>query len=306
MEINKVEFLKLAKEGKKGHNIFIEFIIAFIILFLGGLATVFIQYPIVWILTPLLKNIYGTPEFSTIISLFSTLGMTLIVILYCKFIEKRSLASMGFVKENMVKEYLKGLLVGFILFTLAIGISIVAGGTKIIGFSSDINYLSLFLLLIGFILQGMSEEVLCRGYLMVSVGKRYGLLVGSVFNSVIFGLLHLGNSGINLISIINIILVGLVFSFYMIRTGNIWGVGAAHSMWNFAQGNIYGGSVSGINAGTSILESQQIGNPNLINGGIFGIEGSIATTIVLLIFLMFLVKDIKFIADKDYIDYHLE
>lgn len=286
MNLDKVEFLKLAREESKGYNILIEFFIFLAVFVVGTCISVIVSLPI-----------FLRHDLSTDLQMFFNLittGVTIIVvILFCRFIEKRSLASMGFVKDKFFKNYLKGLLLGFILYTLALIISILLGGTKILGFSKDINYFYLFLTFIGFLIQGMSEEVICRGYLMVSIGRKNGLLVGAIANSVIFAMLHLANSGLTLISFINLILVGMVFSFIMIDTGNIWTVGAVHSMWNFAQGNIFGGAVSGMDAGTSLLISEQIGSPNLINGGIFGIEGSLGTTIILGITFLILIKRLK-------------
>lgn len=305
MDINRVEILKLAKKESRGHNIIIEILLSIIVTIVGFMLTALINGIIYGFL--LESNIITNIDFLSVISsLLGTIGMILVVILYCTFIEKRSLKSMGFTKKRVLKNYGTGLLVGFILFSIAFFISVITGGTKIIGISENINIPILILMFIGFMIQGMSEEVLCRGYIMISIGRRYGLLVGSILNSVLFSALHLGNSGINTISLINITLVGLVFSFYMIKKGNIWGVGAMHTMWNFAQGNIYGGSVSGMNLGITIIKTKQIGSPSIINGGIFGIEGTIGTTIVLLVFLVILLKDIKFVKDEDYIDYHLE
>ena len=68
----------------------------------------------------------------------------------------------------------------------------------------------------------------------------------------------------------------------MLVTDNIWGVCGIHSMWNFSQGNIYGISVSGTGTGESIIKADMNKNLWFINGGDFGIEGGLVTTVVLL------------------------
>ena len=62
-------------------------------------------------------------------------------------------------------------------------------------------------------------------------------------------------------------------------------VGALHSMWNFAQGNLFGIPVSGIRGLPSPLVSTAAdgGWQEWINGGAFGVEGGLAATVVLLV-----------------------
>ena len=70
-------------------------------------------------------------------------------------------------------------------------------------------------------------------------------------------------------------------SFYMISTGDIWGVCGIHSMWNFMQGNFYGISVSGTGDTESVFRTTANTPHAWLSGGEFGIEGSIFTTLVL-------------------------
>lgn len=53
-----------------------------------------------------------------------------------------------------------------------------------------------------------------------------------IANSVIFAALHLLNPGVAPLAIVNLILFGIFASCYFIRRGNIWGIGALHSVWN--------------------------------------------------------------------------
>lgn len=135
---------------------------------------------------------------------------------------------------------------------------------------------------IGFMIQGASEEFLCRGFLLTSIAAKNGIILGIILNSCLFGFLHIFNSGFSILPMINIILVGIFFSVYAYRTDNIIGVCAIHTMWNFAQGNIYGILVSGMNIGPSILKVNSFSD-SLLSGGNFGAEGGLACTIVLII-----------------------
>jgi membrane protease YdiL (CAAX protease family) len=140
----------------------------------------------------------------------------------------------------------------------------------------------LFAFFIGFLLQGMSEEVMLRGYFMVSVASRAPMLVAILANSLIFALLHLMNNGVTSLSMVNLTLFGVFASVYTLKSSSLWGICAIHSIWNFAQGNIFGIAVSGQRIDASVFSFSPTESGALINGGSFGLEGGLAVTAVLL------------------------
>lgn len=216
----------------------------------------------------------------TFIMLLSTVGTTITVLLFCRLIEGRKLHTIGFTKKGAVPQYLLGLAVGFVMFSAVVGLAWAFGGLHAEGFVGG-SAVSILLALLGFGLQGMSEEVLCRGYLMTTILKHHKPWVAVVTNAVIFALLHGMNNGISLLAIINLTLCGIMFSLYMLRTDNLWGACAIHSIWNFVQGNFFGLPVSGIDSGDSVFRFSLIEGRDLANGGAFGLEGGLPCTIVL-------------------------
>lgn len=215
--------------------------------------------------------------------LFATLSTVAVVLLYCLLAEGRTLGSLGFSRKGILAEYGIGLLGGFILFGLAVLLCVVCGTltVKVADPLPSVGMLALFF--IAFLIQGMSEELLCRSYLMVSLSRGMPLWACAVTNALLFSLLHAGNPGVTLIAFINIFLFGLFASVLTLRRGNIWMVGALHSMWNFAQGNFFGIPVSGIKGSPSPLVSVSGTGTwaELINGGAFGLEAGLAVTVVL-------------------------
>lgn len=220
---------------------------------------------------------------NTLLLLFCTGLATIIIIVYCRFIEKRSLYSMGFVKKNSIKDYLVGIVIGFVMFGSGVLISFFTGTLTFEGFVLNGGIGLLLAFFAGFIIQGMSEEVMLRGYLMVSITTRNSAILAVVTNSVIFAALHLLNNGVSVLGILNIILFGVFASVYMLRMNSIWGICAIHSVWNFAQGNIFGIRVSGIETPVSVFSFVPKETGTLINGGDFGLEGGLAVTIVLVV-----------------------
>lgn len=226
-------------------------------------------------------------SYSNLLTLFLTSVSIAICLLYMRFREKRSFRSMGFIKSHAVSEYIKGLVIGLAMFSLLIVILILTNQTKIY-IGPSVSPFIIILFFLGYMVQGASEEILCRGMLFTALASKKGVVIGAVISSVLFGAFHFLNPGFTFLAFINIVLVGLVFSFYFIRTDNILGACAMHSIWNFAQGNIYGISVSGTSLSPSILISAFPTN-TIINGGSFGAEGGLACTIVLILSLTLIV-----------------
>ena len=190
------------------------------------------------------------------------------------------MASMGFIKSGWWRHYLKGFGMGLAMCSVALLLALALGG---VGVSEAARPdMTLWLLtLLGFVVQGMSEEVMLRGYLMVSLAGRMPVWLSVAITALLFALLHGGNTGLTPLSLVNLVLFGIFAALFMLRYDNIWGIGALHSAWNFCQGNIFGVAVSGSGMGDTLLNFSVLeGAPRWISGGEFGLEGSIVTTIV--------------------------
>lgn len=222
------------------------------------------------------------PDWFMVIQLFSTVAVIIVCFLYCRIIEKRDWVSLGFTKKGAVGEYIVGLGIGFILFGGAVAFC-VATGKLTLSFNPSLAVGMIILYLLGYMVQGMSEEILCRGYLMVSMQRGCPLWLAVLTNSLIFTALHLGNPGITPLALVNLTLFGLFASLYTLRRGSLWGIGAIHTIWNFAQGNIFGISVSGLSGNPSFMTANAAEGGALIHGGAFGMEGGLGVTIVLFI-----------------------
>lgn len=223
------------------------------------------------------------------VSLFATIPVTVVFIFYMKRIERRSYGSMGFMRGGIAKRYLQGLSWGFAMCIAALGIAWALGGMRFEGFVEQIPWGMLALFFVGFLFQGMSEEVVCRSFMMVSVANRAPLWVAVALNSLVFAALHLANSGVTFFSFANMVLYGVFASFFFLRTDNVWGIGALHAAWNFTQGSVLGVEVSGRAIQDQLMHFGTTNAPDILSGGQFGLEGGIATTIVDLAGILILV-----------------
>lgn len=228
------------------------------------------------------------PQDLMLISLFCTAIATVLVIVYCRFIEKRSLHSMGLIKKNAFHDYIKGLLIGFILFSFSVLIALLSGTVEFNGLNPSIPFGIILIFFFGFLIQGMNEEVMLRGYFMVSLANKGPIIAAILVNSIVFACLHLTNPGVSFLAIFNIILFGIFASIFALKSDSLWGVCAVHSAWNFVQGNFYGFQVSGLETNTSIFSFAATKSGELINGGSFGMEGGLAVSCTLIIGIIFL------------------
>ncbi len=225
-------------------------------------------------------------------TLFCTGFGIFISIIYCRFIEARYLSSMGIRRKKASIHYFQGFAVGIILMTAVVLLSVVFGINNI-SLCSNINFGLISLYFAGFLVQGMSEEFIFRGYFMNTLGSRHHTIVAVGISAVAFSLAHITNPGYNVLVFINLVLFGTFASFYMIAFDDIWGVCAIHSIWNFTQGNLYGISVSGTGNTESVFRTTAISSSVILTGGNFGIEGSIITTAVLVIGIILVLYKIR-------------
>lgn len=214
-------------------------------------------------------------------TLFCTVFGTIFSMIYCRFIEGRSFNSMGFKKKKAISHYLRGLLTGLIMMSIITGITVFTGVAKI-KMLPEISIGIILLYFVGFLIQGMSEEVIFRGYLMNSIGGKHNAAIAVAVSSIAFAIVHLANPGITIIAFINLTLFGIFAGLYVICFDDIWGACAIHSIWNFTQGNVFGISVSGTGSVDSIFRVTAVNKNAFLSGGEFGIEGSIFTTLVLI------------------------
>ncbi len=296
----KYSIINGSNNEKKCPNFIWAIVLSLIFIYTGSLIGSISKIPLYLILRNTSLFFNNQDLLLLLISLFSFLFISLLVFFRVKVIEKRSLSFIGFNKNNWIKKYLFGFLIGIIMMSIIVLILLPFGYISIekspiqpIGVAS---LSSILVILIGWIIQGATEEILIRGWLLDVLITKYNIGFGLLISSTLFGVLHLANPNVNYIAVINIILVGIFYGIYVIKTNDLWAVCGMHSAWNFAQGNIFGFDVSGISVSIgSLIDLNLIGN-DFITGGIFGPEAGIVATFVLLVSIMVLL----FIDKKGY------
>ncbi|COG75796.1 caax amino protease family [Streptococcus pneumoniae] len=235
-----------------------------------------------------------TSDFRLILGLLAFGFILNTVFRWTRKVEKRPIRTLGFYRENFLSNLLKGFSLGLALFLLTLLGLVALGQYRLDSIHLDTYSLAFTLFTIPFwILQGTAEELVTRAWLIPQLAKRTNLKVAIIISSSLFTLLHLGNPGITFLSAIDLFLFGVAMSLYLLKTDTIWGIGGIHGAWNFAQGNLFGVLVSGQSSGTSIMKFTPQGNQDWLSGGSFGIEGSIVSSIILFLLILYLAYQLK-------------
>lgn len=221
---------------------------------------------------------------SMLVQLLSTAVVAAVVILYCLFLEKRSLKSMGLTRERFLPRYLIGALMGMAAFSAVVWLSVLTGAVS--PAAGDIGNGFIYAgICLGWVIQGAEEEIACRGFLMSTLSERLPIWAAVLINSAFFSCMHLLNPGITPLALVNILLVGIMLSLVAVRFNSLIPSCALHSVWNWAQGSFYGLPVSGMSAGNSVLGYRPTDGMELWTGGKFGLESGLAATIVTVVII---------------------
>lgn len=233
---------------------------------------------------------YGKTYFNSdyknanLVMLMGTTGQLLAAIFFVKFILKKKSDYIFFKRESLAKTTGIGLFLGFLQISIYVLLDVGRGALGYSG-SSYGNFNLIFLAyFIAFFIQSTSEEVLVRGILTRVLCDRFGRNVAILLPSIFFGLLHLGNEGVTILSTLNTILVGIFFGKLLFYKENIMLTSGVHAGWNFSMAMIYGLNVSGFSGFDSLLNFKIL-NYSLYDE-IYGPEGSIVVTVIEIISIL--------------------
>ncbi|MDR1513576.1 MAG: CPBP family intramembrane metalloprotease, partial [Propionibacteriaceae bacterium] len=169
---------------------------------------------------------------------------------------------------------LKGAAVGFLAISLAVGVLALLGSYRIEGFNSGYSpWADLFG---AGLVAAVAEEIMFRGVMFRLLEGTFGSAWAIVADCLVFGLVHVGNSGGTLLGGIGVAVESLAVPALYLATRSLWWAMGLHFAWNVAQGPIWGSVVSGSGAASSMVTARWTG-PEWLTGGAFGIEASVVT-----------------------------
>jgi membrane protease YdiL (CAAX protease family) len=234
----------------------------------------------------LLPSFYSETGVFLVMLVAGFLPFYLFVWIWLWLLEQRPPRTTGLEWPGWLAKYGRGLLIGLLMFGGAIGIMAVLGYVSLASWDPAVSRLlaggGSLVLLLGWIVQGGAEELLLRGFLFPVIGVRFGMISGILISSSVFTLLHLLNPNLTALAVLNLFLFGVFASLFALYEGGLWGIFAIHTVWNWAQGNLFGLSVSGGELSSATFLRFSLTGPDWLTGGKFGPEGGLAVTAVTL------------------------
>lgn len=156
-----------------------------------------------------LTIIFST-EFKEIISLFSFPILLLTTIIVNKYYNNHPITTLGFLRNNWLIKYIYGILFAIIMLLATVGGAYLLGAITL-KINTKINWSLILLLLCLFMIQGMTEEVIFRGYLQNNLAVTQKFWFAIIIQAVCFGLAHSMNDGVSFMALFNLSLFGIVF-----------------------------------------------------------------------------------------------
>jgi len=225
------------------------------------------------------------------------LVILLSIYLVGKYIDKRNWEDFG-ITFLPIKQFIYGSLLGSMLVIAIFSVQYFLGWLSLdeIKFNKFPSYTFLWVFIgqiFRYICGSIFEEAFSRGYLLINlaegikgkINSNQSVIIAYIITSSIFGLLHMVNNNASWLSSINLILIGLLLGWMVVKTGKLHFAIGLHAFWNIFQNNVFGFANSGKKSIVSYYSFENTGN-TLWTGGEFGIEGGLICTITILVALV--------------------
>jgi membrane protease YdiL (CAAX protease family) len=161
---------------------------------------------------------------------------------------------------------------GLLMMALLMGVLVVTGLYAVTALGAAPAWTGL-----GLALQAaVTEELWMRALLLRLLWRAFGPVPAFGVAALVFAALHLANPGATPLAGATVAMAGLMFCALYALTGRLWVPIGLHLAWNFAQGYLFGATVSGGDLGSSLVVSTaRPGAPAWLTGGTFGPEASV-------------------------------
>jgi uncharacterized protein len=199
-------------------------------------------------------------------------------------IEGRSPLAYGLADRRAPVRFLAGLACGFVALSALVGVLLATGHLSLDGVAErgETAVHDAAMWGVVFLLVGVLEELLTRGYLQATLARGIGFWPAALLMSTLFGALHRPNAGESIIGLVAAGSVGLLLCFSLWWSGSLWWAIGFHAGWDWTQSFFYGTADSGTMIEGHWLASHPLG-ATWLSGGTVGPEGSVIVFVVMAI-----------------------
>lgn len=198
-------------------------------------------------------------------------------------VSSRSFGSYGYTGPHKLRNLFIGSVCGILVVALQLFIENQLGGFSwgtITASPIELVQSGLSLALL-FVMVGVAEESLFRGYALVELSRTLSFWPAALVLAALFGLPHwLKGGGETIVGGAEAALFALIMAYSFRSTGSLWFAIGAHTGWDFGQSYIFGVPDSALQIKGSLLHPV-IHGPDWLTGGTVGPEGSVVVVISL-------------------------
>lgn len=222
----------------------------------------------------LLDHLHETPWINVPVQIVLGLLAIALYVAYGRIVERRVVTELA--TPGLLREWAAGAACGAGLYTACVVTLMLLGIYRVEG----LNPLAFLLPNLAMAIKsGIFEELIFRGVLFRSVEAMFGSWAGIVVSSLVFGFLHLLNPEATVGGAAYIAIeAGLLLAAAHLVTRRLWICMGFHMAWNYVQSAVFSGAVSGNAAEPGLLRAT-IEGPDLLTGGAFGMEHSVAALV---------------------------
>jgi membrane protease YdiL (CAAX protease family) len=204
---------------------------------------------------------------------------------YVHRIEKRQPTELA--TQGMARQLGTGLLLGAGLVALTFTVLAALGAYQFGGVNAP--SIRMLVPLAELVLVGMAEEMMFRGVIFGVTERSLGSKPAIVISALLFSLAHLPNEGVSALAIAVIAVYGVMQAALYMKTRRLWACIGTHIAWNYCISQVFSSTVSGHAATDGLLRGELVGNA-MLTGGVFGVEGSVITLLLIAAAAAFLLR----------------
>ncbi len=237
----------------------------------------------------LLREFLGLPAL-----LLATYFMT-------RWVERRPFGSAGLhLHRAWGKQLCLGFGLGSIMVTVVFGTIHLGRGFSIeaVLMSGWPLLLALLVNLALFLMVGLVEEFMLRGYLLQVLANGVGFAAAVVVSSLLFATGHFFGAGQNALGAMNAGLIGALLCLMIYRTRSLWIPIGVHAGWDFCESWLWSVPDSSYMFPGHLLKVG-IHGPGWLTGGTHGPEGSVVTCFVIALTAVYVWRSRRFQAEPE-------
>jgi len=273
---------RLAGDGRRLSTLLVAAAVSWLFLIVSLIPGLFLE-ELSWWEQPPAGSVVGGALWLTAQLWVRFVPLALLALVWMVWVEGRPWGSLPLPRRGMVRQLCVGGALALAMIGAITALVALLGTVRAVpgGATTGLGALpGVVLVLAGWSVQAGSEELVARGWLLASLGARYGPWIGVAASSLLFASYHALNPGFGWLPAVNLTLIGGFFALVAVWNGTLWGVFALHAAWNWTLANLLGLGVSGMPAPGGSLVDLELAGPAWITGGQFGIEGGVPATVV--------------------------